>query len=106
MKRVLFGLAALLALAGPVLAQSGPTFPTGIGNTRATLVLQGCLDRRGYAVPNSLCDTVADVLHRYHSARPENRSQVVSISPNDGGTVVSTSVLAANLVVAAQAANL
>jgi hypothetical protein len=70
--------------AGP--CPGGPTFPTGIGNTRAPLVLQGCMDRRGYAVPCSLSDTVADVLHRYHSARPENRAQVVSISPNDACT--------------------
>jgi hypothetical protein len=100
MKRVLFGLAALLACAGPVLAQGGPTFPTGIGNTRAPLVLQGCMDRRGYAVPCSLSDTVADVLHRGHSARPENRAQVVSISPNDACNAVPSAALASSVTLA------
>jgi hypothetical protein len=84
MKRVLYGLAALLALAGPALAQGGPTFPTGIGNTRAPLVLQGCLDRRGLAVPCSFSDTVADVLHRYTVAGREHRAEVVALSPLSG----------------------
>jgi hypothetical protein len=106
MKRVLFGLAALLACAGPVLAQGGPTFPTGIGNTRAPLVLQGCMDRRGYAVPCSLSDTVADVLHRGHSARPENRAQVVSISPNDACNAVPSAALASSVTLAVQTAPL
>jgi hypothetical protein len=84
--------------AGPCPEQ--PDVPDRHRNTRAPLVLQGCLDRRGYAVPCSLSDTVADVLHRYHSARPENRAQVVSISPNDACLPSSSTVLASNRVVA------
>lgn len=99
MKRVLLGLAALLALGEAAFAQ-GPTYPTAQGNTRAPGVMQMCMDRRGIAVPCPMADTQADVLHRFTSARPADRPMVVSVSPNDACTPVPSAALAANQVIA------
>lgn len=84
MKRLFYGLAALIALAGPALAQN-VTYPSEQGTgARVPAHMNDCLDRRGVAVPCALADTQPDILHRYQAARPEHRGMVVTVHPNSG----------------------
>lgn len=83
MKRLLLGL-ALLALAGPALAQQGPTYPTAVGNTGAGGAVQLDVNSQGIAVPRGLSDNTANVIPGRRAATPGDRAQVVTLSPNSG----------------------
>jgi hypothetical protein len=82
-KRLLASFALAALLAGAANAQQAQ-FRTGIGNTTAPGVTLMCLNAAGLAVPLALCDQWPGVSQPLLGATPEQRGQVVTISPNSG----------------------
>lgn len=83
MRRSLLAL-AFLVFAPAAWAQS-PSYPVGgIPSQRAPGTVALCINSAGQAVPAAMCDQAPSFAKPYLPAGPEQRGEVVTISPNSG----------------------
>jgi hypothetical protein len=86
MKR-LFLAAVLVAGFSPAMAQVTPSWPVGgLASQRAPGYVELCVNSAGQAVPVAMCDQAPNVTGPNRVATPEQRANVVALSPNSGAT--------------------